>query len=96
MSDPATPSATPAATVEIYTKWGCPYCSRALALLGRKGVTPTEYDITFGGEKRAEMLARAPGAMTVPQIFINGQLVGGSDELAALEAAGKLDPMLAA
>ncbi|WP_421847548.1 glutaredoxin 3 [Novosphingobium sp.] len=92
MSDPANPSAT----VEIYTKWGCPYCSRALALLGRKGANVTEYDITFGGEKRTEMLARAPGAMTVPQIFINGQLVGGSDDLAALEAAGKLDPMLAA
>ncbi len=92
MSDPA----SPAATVEIYTKWGCPYCSRALALLGRKGANVTEYDITFGGEKRAEMLARAPGAMTVPQIFINGQLVGGSDDLAALEAAGELDLLLAA
>ena len=92
MSEPA----SAAATVEIYTKWGCPYCSRALALLGRKGVSVTEYDITFGGEKRAEMLERAPGAMTVPQIFIHGHHVGGSDDLAALEAAGKLDPMLAA
>ena len=92
MSEPA----SAAATVEIYTKWGCPYCSRALALLGRKGVSVTEYDITFGGEKRAEMLERAPGAMTVPQIFIKGHHVGGSDDLAALEAAGKLDPMLAA
>ncbi len=86
----------PTATVEIYTKWGCPYCSRALALLGRKGASVTEYDITMGGPKRAEMLERAPGAMTVPQIFINGTHVGGSDDLAALEAAGKLDPMLAA
>lgn len=92
----APPGAPPAATVEIYTKWGCPYCSRALALLGRKGAEVTEYDITMGGPKRAEMVARAPGAMTVPQIFINGQHVGGSDDLAALEAAGKLDPLLAA
>ncbi len=84
------------ATVEVYTKWGCPYCSRALALLDRKGAKVTEYDITMGGPKRAEMLERAPGAMTVPQIFINGTHVGGSDDLAALEAAGKLDPMLAA
>jgi len=92
MSDPV----SPAASVEIYTKWGCPYCSRALALLGRKGAQVTEYDITFGGEKRTEMLERAPGAMTVPQIFINGRLVGGSDDLAALEAAGELDALLAA
>jgi len=92
MSEPATPTAN----VEIYTKWGCPYCSRALALLGAKGVPLTEYDITMGGPKRAEMLERAPGARTVPQIFINGHHVGGSDELAALEAAGKLDPLLAA
>ena len=56
----------------------------------------TEYDITFGGEKRKEMLERAPEAMTVPQIFINGRHVGGSDDLAALDAAGELDPMLAA
>lgn len=89
-------AAIPTATVEIYTKWGCPYCSRALALLGRKGVHVTEYDITFGGEKRKEMLERAPEAMTVPQIFINGRHVGGSDDLAALDAAGELDPMLAA
>ena len=92
MSDPAAPNPN----VEIYTKWGCPYCSRALALLGRKGVSVTEYDITMGGPKRAEMLARAPGVSTVPQIFINGAHVGGSDDLAALDAAGKLDPLLAA
>ena len=92
MSDPAAPNSN----VEIYTKWGCPYCSRALALLGRKGVGVTEYDITMGGPKRAEMLERAPGASTVPQIFINGVHVGGSDDLAALDAAGKLDPLLAA
>ncbi|MEI6643333.1 MAG: glutaredoxin 3 [Novosphingobium sp.] len=89
-------AAAPSPNVEIYTKWGCPYCSRALALLGTKGVSVTEYDITFGGEKRTEMLARAPQARTVPQIFINGTHVGGSDDLAALEAAGRLDPLLAA
>ena len=96
MSDPAAPNLPQTSGVEIYTKWGCPYCSRALALLGAKAVPLTEYDITMGGPKRAEMLERAPGARTVPQIFINGHHVGGSDELAALEAAGKLDPLLAA
>ncbi len=92
MSDPAAPNPN----VEIYTKWGCPYCSRALALLGKKGVGVNEYDVTMGGPKRAEMLERAPGVSTVPQIFINGTHVGGSDDLAALDAAGKLDPLLAA
>lgn len=82
--------------VEIYTKAFCPYCSRALKLLATKGVTPEEYDITMGGPKRAEMLERANGGTTVPQIFINGQHVGGSDDLAALERAGKLDALLAA
>lgn len=82
------------AKVEIYTKWGCPYCVRAKALLESKGVDFVEYDVTMGGPKRAEMVERAPGAMTVPQIFINGAPVGGSDDLAALEAQGKLDPML--
>lgn len=88
--------ATSNPNVEIYTKWGCPYCSRARALLTAKGVTYTEYDITMGGPKRVEMLERVPEAMTVPQIFINGSHVGGSDDLAALEAQGKLDPLLAA
>lgn len=82
------------AKVEIYTKWGCPYCVRAKALLESKGVDFVEYDVTMGGPKRAEMVERAPGAMTLPQIFINGAPVGGSDDLAALEAQGKLDPML--
>jgi glutaredoxin 3 len=80
--------------VEIYTKWGCPYCTRAKALLTSKGAAFEEYDITMGGPKRAEMLARAPGASTVPQVFINDQLIGGSDDLAALNAAGGLDPLL--
>ncbi len=84
------------AQVEIYTKAWCPYCSRAMQLLSAKGVEPIEYDITLGGPKRAEMLDRANGRSTVPQIFIDGQHVGGSDDLAALERDGKLDQMLAA
>lgn len=80
--------------VEIFTKWGCPYCSRAKQLLESKGVAFEEYDITMGGPKRAEMAERAPGAATVPQIFIDGILVGGSDDLAALDTQGKLDMML--
>lgn len=84
------------AQVEIYTKAWCPYCSRAMQLLSSKGVTPTEYDITLGGPKREEMLGRANGRTTVPQIFIDGQHVGGSDDLAALERDGKLDTLLAA
>ncbi|MEE1876372.1 glutaredoxin 3 [Altererythrobacter litoralis] len=81
--------------VEIYTKFACGYCVRAKHLLDRKGVDYTEYDITMGGPKRAEMLERAPNAMTVPQIFIGDYHVGGSDDLAALEREGKLDALLA-
>lgn len=84
------------AKVEIYTKMGCPYCVRAKRLLASKGVEPIEYDITMGGPKRAEMLERVPGARTVPQILIDDRAVGGSDELAALDAAGELDALLAA
>ncbi|WP_298670906.1 glutaredoxin 3 [uncultured Sphingomonas sp.] len=83
------------ANVEIYTKAFCPYCVRAKRLLADKGVEPVEYDITLGGPKRAEMLERANGRTTVPQIFIDGHHVGGSDDLAALEANGKLGPLLA-
>lgn len=83
------------AHIEIYTKAFCGYCSRAKALLGKKGVAFEEYDITMGGPKRAEMLERSNGGMTVPQIFIDGRHVGGSDDLAALDRAGKLDAMLA-
>lgn len=82
------------AKVEIYTKWGCPYCVRAKALLDGKGVAYSEYDITMGGPKRAEMLERVPGAATVPQILIDDAAVGGCDDLFALDRAGKLDPML--
>ena len=64
--------------VEIYTKWGCPYCSRAKALLDAKGVAYEEYDITLGGPKKAEMKDRVPGASTVPQILIGGVALGAA------------------
>ena len=80
--------------VEIYTKIYCGYCYRAKRLLDSKGVGYAEYDITLGGAKRAEMLERKPDAFTVPQIFIDGVAVGGSDELARLEREGKLDGLL--
>lgn len=82
------------ANVEIYTKAWCPYCTRALRLLADKGVEPQEYDITMGGPKRAEMIGRASGRTTVPQVFINGRHIGGSDDLAVLDRAGGLDPLL--
>ena len=80
--------------VDIYTKFGCGYCYRAKRLLESKGVEFIEHDITMGGPKRAEMLQRAPGAMTVPQIFIDDARIGGCDDLQALDRAGKLDPLL--
>ncbi|AKH41649.1 glutaredoxin 3 [Altererythrobacter atlanticus] len=80
--------------VEIYTKFHCGYCHSAKRLLQSKGVDFTEYDITMGGPKRAEMLERKPDARTVPQIFIDGEAIGGSDDLAALDREGKLDGML--
>ncbi|MFY9349369.1 MAG: glutaredoxin 3 [Sphingobium sp.] len=82
------------AKVEIYTKAWCGYCARAKALLEQKGVAFEEYDITMGGPKREEMLGRANGGSTVPQIFIDDAHVGGSDALAALNRDGKLDAML--
>jgi glutaredoxin 3 len=84
------------ANVEIYTKAYCPYCTRAMALLASKGVTPQEYDISLGGPQRQEMIQRANGRTTVPQVFIDGAHIGGSDDLAALNARGGLDPLLAA
>lgn len=82
------------AHVEIYTKAFCGYCARAKALLESKGVTFEEYDITMGGPKRAEMLERSNGGATVPQIFIDGAHVGGSDRLGELDRKGELDGML--
>ena len=83
------------ARVEIYTKFLCPYCTRAKALLDAKGVSYVETDITMNSSARSAMLARASGRSTVPQIFINDVGIGGSDDLAALDARGALDPMLA-
>jgi glutaredoxin 3 len=82
------------ATVEIFTKFACPYCYRAKALLDSKGVAYDERDAS-GGAARDDMLARSNGRSTVPQIFIGGQHVGGCDDLYELETAGKLEPMLA-
>lgn len=82
------------AQVEIYTQWGCPYCVRAKALLDSKGVQYTEYDVTMDSKKRAEMVDRKPDARTVPQIFIDGVAYGGSDDIHALDRAGKLDAAL--
>lgn len=80
--------------IEIYTKWACPYCVRAKALLDSKGVSYEEYDITMGGPKRAEMLERVPGATTVPQVLIDDRPVGGCDDIHALDRQGRLDPLL--
>lgn len=84
----------PTPKIEIYTKWGCPYCVMAKALLDRKGVAYEEYDITMGGPRRAEMQERAPGAYTVPQVLIDDKPYGGFDDISALDRQGKLDPLL--
>ena len=81
--------------VEIYTTRFCPYCNTAKALLRRKGVSFTEIDLIGNWERRDEMIKRANGRMTVPQIFIGKVHVGGNDDLQALERAGKLDALLA-
>ncbi|HUI16348.1 MAG TPA: glutaredoxin 3 [Alphaproteobacteria bacterium] len=80
--------------VVIYTTMWCPYCHRAKSLLAEKGVAFHEIDVTYDPDKRAEMSARAEGRTSVPQIFIRSEPIGGSEELAALEAAGKLDQLL--
>jgi glutaredoxin 3 len=82
--------------VEIFTTRWCPYCHAAKALLSRKGVAFTEVDVTGDWDGRKKMIERANGRTTVPQIFIGKTHVGGSDELHALERAGRLDPLLAA
>lgn len=84
------------AKVEIYVQDFCPYCARAKALLERKGVAFEEIQAPHGSAARAEAVARSGGRTTVPQIFIAGQPVGGSDDLHALDRAGKLDALLAA
>ena len=82
--------------VEIYTKLTCGFCYRAKKLLDMKKVPYEEYSVDFGGAKKAEMIQRAGGRMTVPQVFINGRHIGGCDELMELEYQGKLDELLAA
>ena len=82
------------AKIEMYTTPFCGYCARAKSLLEKKGAAYEEVDVMMDEKKRAEMRERAK-LSTVPQIFINGQYIGGSDELAALEQAGKLDVLLA-
>ena len=82
------------AEVELYTTMYCPYCSRARALLQRKGVAYVDIDIAEEPERRGEMIRRARGRSTVPQIFINGDHIGGYDDLAALDRAGELHPKL--
>jgi glutaredoxin 3 len=82
------------AKIEMYTTPFCGYCARAKSLLEKKGAAYEEMDVMMDEKKRSEMRERAKHS-TVPQIFINGQYIGGSDELAALEQAGKLDALLA-
>ena len=84
-----------ATKVEVYSSMWCPFCYRAKKLLKNKGVEFTEIDVDGDPAARMAMRERADGRHTVPQIFINGVGVGGSDELAALEKSGKLDGMLA-
>ena len=84
------------ARIEIYSKAFCSYCTRANQLLAAKGVDFEEYDITMGGPRRSEMIQRANGRTTVPQIFIDDRHIGGSDDLYALDREGRLEPLLKA
>ena len=80
--------------VEIYTWTYCPFCIRAKALLDKKGVEYQEYSVDGDEAARDNMAQRANGKRSVPQIFINEQHIGGCDDIHALEAQGKLDPLL--
>lgn len=82
------------AKIEVYTKAFCPYCTRAKTLLDRKGADFSEIDVTMDRAGFDAMVARAGGRRTVPQVFIDGRHVGGSDDLAALEAKGELDALI--
>lgn len=82
--------------IEIYTTPSCPFCHAAKRLLAKKGAAFTEIDVSRDPALRVAMTARANGKRSVPQIFIAGNHVGGSDDIHALDHAGKLDPMLAA
>ena len=81
-------------TIEIYTMPFCPYCVRAKRLLRQKGVAFEEINVMMAPGRRREMVERAGGRSTVPQIFIDGRGIGGCDELMALDRAGELDPLL--
>jgi len=81
--------------IEIFTTRFCPYCHAAKSLLKRKGASFTEINLSSDWERRDEMIERANGRMTVPQIFIGALHVGGNDDLHALDRAGKLDALLA-
>ena len=83
------------AKVEMYSKFMCPYCIRAANLFKSKGVKFTDIPAASNQAKRAEMMKRSNGRNTFPQIFINDQHIGGSDDLMALERSGKLDALLA-
>lgn len=83
-------------SIDIYTQDWCPYCARAKQLLDGKGVAYTEIDAPGGSPARRESAQRAGGRTSVPQIFIDGQHVGGCDDLMALDRAGKLDALLKA
>ena len=80
--------------IEVYSSLWCPFCARAKALLDRKGVEYREIDVDRDPNLRQQMMQRAGGRRTVPQIFVDGRHVGGSDDLAALERAGELDALL--
>ncbi len=82
------------AKIEVYTKAFCPYCTRAKTLLDRKGADFSEIDVTMDRAGFDAMVARAGGRRTVPQVFIDDRHVGGSDDLAALEAKGELDALI--
>lgn len=82
--------------ITIYTRAFCPFCSRAVSLLQKKGVDFTEIDAGMDPDRKQEMVSRANGARTFPQIFVGEQHIGGCDEMMALERAGKLDPMIQA
>ncbi len=82
------------AEVVMYSTMFCPFCMRAKALLKDKGVDFEEIDVMFDGAKRAEMTERSGGGRTVPQIFIDGEPIGGFDELNALDREGRLDDLL--
>ncbi len=82
------------ATVEIYSKSWCPYCRMAKRLLEEKGQEFVEFDVERDAGKLDEMLDRSQGRWTVPEIFIDGDLIGGFDDLRALDASGELDELL--